>query len=353
MKKLILAIATIISIFALSANASAATTTVDLSRYASETLAETFTAENISYDFSNSNYNDSNNVVTLYVFRKDSCTNCKNFYNFIKDTLLPNYADKFRVVSYELQNNPTNFTLLNQIADAYGQKPADGTYTTPIVIVGNTMSAGPVNTNRQQEIINLINSSTTTDEVIDSSSIRTNMKTSFTDSNFTLTTTDRYYPNHSLSVLPTDASNLTLNGYEYISAHDITLMNNAVNVPLKNTNLTLSIPVNKTYTSYKIAYIENGQIAEVIDAKYQNGFVTFNTSHLSEYAIYGSNTEILTPTETTETNASTITKKTIPTTPNGGVQSTNAISTNVSTLILLLGISGIVFTYRQNRTKRD
>lgn len=349
MKKLILALAAIISTFVLSANASAAPVTVDLSRYASETLQESFTAENINYDFSSSDYNDTGDVVTLYVFRKDGCSNCKNFYNFIKNSLLPTYGSKFRVVSYEVSQNLNSYTILDQIATAYGQ-PISGSYSTPAVIIGNTLTFGAVDATRQQEITDLISAGTTTDDVIDSSNIRTNMKTSFTDNGITLTTTASYYPNHTLSTLPTDASSLTLNGYEYISAHDINLKNGAITVPLTNTSLTISIPVSKTYNTYKVAYIENGKIVDVIDAEYQNGFVTFNTSHLSEYAVYGSNAEILTPTETSTT---TTTKKNTPTAPNGGVESANAISTNVSTLILLLGVSSAIFTFRQGRAKRN
>ena len=348
MKKLILAFAAIISTFILSSNVAAASVTVDLSKYASETLSETFAAENISYDFASSNYRDTNDVTTIYVFRKDGCKNCENFYNFIKNNLLPAHGDKFRVVSYELSQNNRNFTLLEQIADAYGQKSANGSYATPAVIVGNTMSTGVVDSTRQQEITNLITAGTT-DDVTDSSDIKNNMKSIFTDSGITLTTSDKYYPNHALSVLPTDASSLTLTNYEYISAHDISLMNNAVTVPLSNTSLTITIPVTKTYKKYKVAYIENGQISETIDASYQNGSIIFNTSHLSKYAVYGSNTEVLTPSETVET---TTPKKSAPTAPNGGVEVTNAISTSVSTFILITSLAGIILTLRQKHSKQ-
>jgi hypothetical protein len=126
-------------------------------------------------------------------------------------------------------------------------------------------------------------------------------------------------------------------------------MNNAVTVPLSNTSLTITIPVTKTYKKYKVAYIENGQISETIDASYQNGSITFNTSHLSKYAVYGSNTEVLTPSETIET---TTPKKSAPTAPNGGVEVTNAISTSVSTFILITSLAGIILTLRQKHSKQ-
>ncbi len=345
MKKLIFTLATIISTFVLSTNVSAAPVSVDLSRYGSETLAETFAAENITYDFANSNYNDSNDIITLYVFRKDGCGNCKNFYNFVKDSLLPTYGDKFRVVSYELSQNRTNLTLLDQIADAYGQKPADGAYSTPVVIAGDTMSKGFVDTTRQQEIISLINNNAT-DDITDTSNIRTNLTTSFTDSGITLTTSAKYYPNHTLSAIAVDNSNIALSDYEYISSYDMSLMNNAVTVPLTDTPLTLSIPVNKSYKTYKVAYIKNGKIVETFDGNYQNGVVTFNTRHLSEYAVYGSNGTTLTPSGTEEA------KKTAPGAPNGGVETTNAISTSISTLIVILGLGATAFTLRQSRDRR-
>lgn len=356
MKKLILALAAIISTFALSNSAFATSPVNDnLSKYYGETLKETFAIEGIEYDFSTSNYSDErDDVPTIYAFRKEGCNICRSFYSyFIRTKLLPNYGDKFRIVSYEVSKNTDNYFLLSQIADTLGQ-PITSSYATPAVVIGDTISFGNLSSNREDEIINLIENGTT-DIVNDTSNPRVLPTTSFTDATtgITLNTTDKYYTTHTLSATATDASNLTLDGYEYISAHNINLMNGAITVPLANTSLTLSIPVTKTYKTYKVAYIENGQIAKVIDAVYQNGLVTFNTSHLSEYAIYGSNTETLTPTEVTETSATTTVKKAAPTAPNGGVQSANAISTNVTTLILLLGISGVVFTYRQNRAKRS
>lgn len=323
MKKLTLLFTAIITAVTLSPSAIAAP--VDLSRYASETLEETFAAEQITYDFQNSDYNDNNDVVTIYVFRKDGCINCKNFYNFVKNTLLPNYGSKFRVVSYELSQNKINFTLLNQLADFYNQKPADGIYPTPIVIVGNTISKGSVNSTRQQEIVDIINSNTTFDAVDELNAgitnINNSLKTEFTaTSGIILNTATPYYRSHSLTSTPINVSNLTLDGYkdyEYITAHDINFMNNNTPIPLSNTKLTIRIPITNTHKSYKVAYIKNGKISEVIDAKYQNGFITFETSHLSEYAVYGTNTVALTPNQVTQ---STAIKNNVPKAPNSGVR---------------------------------
>lgn len=367
MKKLILAFAALFASFAFSTNASAAS-------YVSETLEETFTNENIDYDFTKSNYSDSGDKVTIYVFRNAGCSNCKNFYNFVKSQLLENYADQFKVVSYELSQNRVNFTLLEQLASFFNQTSSNSRYGAPIVIVGSTMSQDFVTSSREQEIINLINSHTTYDvmqELNDGvTNINDSLKTQFTASNnATLKTSDPFYRSHTFNSTAIDASSVKLDDYEYISAYDLTFANGTTPVALTNTNLTISLPVNKTYKSYKVVYLNRGSIAETYDATYQNNQVTFNTSHLSEYAIFGTNTTSspapvvpIDPTTPAQNNSTTSNQKTtktriIPTAPNtsaGSTASSHTQRTNPSYLELLtiaLILSGIGFmAYRKHHT---
>lgn len=66
-----------ITFFILSINVYAAD--LNLALYTSETLEETLISENITgYDLTNYDQNDTNRV-TIYVFRKNGCLNCKNF----------------------------------------------------------------------------------------------------------------------------------------------------------------------------------------------------------------------------------------------------------------------------------
>lgn len=354
MKKLALALVAFFATFA-TISTTASAVNIDLTTYPGETLEESFNAEGITYDFTNSSYSDSGDKPTLYVFRLSGCINCKNFYNFIRNELLANYAEKFKVISYELTDplSGPSYDLLKQFGAFFNESVTS--VKTPIVIIGNTMSTGAVDDARKDQIIDLINSDTDYDvinEINDGiTNINDSMKKEFTatSDNITLTTTTPFYRTHTLNTTATDASSIKLDKYEYISAHDIAFMNGSTPVALSNTNLTIRIPVGKIYKTYKVAYINNGQISEILDAKYQNGFVIFNTSHLSEYAIYGSNTETLTAIDTTQTSNANTVKKAAATAPNGGTITTtsgNAIETTIISLILTTTAAGLYITYR-------
>lgn len=80
-----------------------------------------------------------------------------------------------------------------------------------------------------------------------------------------------------------------------VATYDISVKdsNNKV-VKLENGNYVISIKVTdeqvKGFTSFKVAYIDDdGKVAEIFDAILKDGVVTFETSHLSTYAIIGYN----------------------------------------------------------------
>ena len=84
-------------------------------------------------------------------------------------------------------------------------------------------------------------------------------------------------------------SDLTLDGYLPISGYDISVYNGSEIVEMQNGEFEITIPVAVKYDNYVVAYIKDGKIIETIDATYKDGFVTFKTSHLSEYAVFGKN----------------------------------------------------------------
>ena len=86
-------------------------------------------------------------------------------------------------------------------------------------------------------------------------------------------------------------SDLTLDGYLPISGYDINVYNGNEIVEMKDGEFEITIPVAVKYDKYVVAYVKDGKIVETIDATYNDGFVTFKTSHLSEYAVFGKNTE--------------------------------------------------------------
>lgn len=297
MKKALMALlAFLASIILPLTNVSAAGAAIDMSQYPSETLKEAFQADNINYTFAGSGYDDTDtaNKTIIYVFRKDGCSNCKKFLQFIASDLLPNYANKFVVKSFEVSNNPINMSLVSRLARFYGQESANGSYGTPIVVAGSTFSTGFVDSARQAEIKSVIASGDTYDAVAainqGAADFKSGNKTSFAANGITFTSNTGLNNNFSLRADPIDKSSVKLDGYDYISAYDISLYNYTTVVPVSGGSYTITLPVDKAYDSYRVAYIDGAnQATEQFDVKVENGKVSFTTSHLSNYALYGRN----------------------------------------------------------------
>lgn len=72
---------------------------------------------------------------------------------------------------------------------------------------------------------------------------------------------------------------------------------------MENGKFTISVKVDEDmankYNAYKDAYInDKGGVEEVIDANEKDGYITFETSHLSTYSVLGYNattTEVQNP----------------------------------------------------------
>jgi glutaredoxin len=109
---------------------------IDLSNYTSQTLEEVFKAEEVEYDFSN--YEETDDQVTVYLFRGSGCGYCAKFLNFLATTLLDEYGKYFKVVSYEVWYDSNNSDLFEQTADFLGDS-ADGV---PYIVIGDKTFAG-------------------------------------------------------------------------------------------------------------------------------------------------------------------------------------------------------------------
>ena len=50
--------------------------------------------------------------------------------------------------------------------------------------------------------------------------------------------------------------------------------------------IKIALPDNlKDYTKYEVVYIDNNEVKETIPVKVENGYIVFETSHLSQYGI--------------------------------------------------------------------
>lgn len=269
---------------------------LDLSKYTSESLSDAFTEEAITgVDYGN--YTDSGDKVVIYLFRGKGCGNCINFLNYVKDTLIPKYGDKFKVVSYKVAESGVinnNFNLLDKTASFLNEQSSNGSYTTPYIVIGDQSFSGAIDSQKKAQIEAAIQSDTRYNVLDEMVKGTTNVEDNkvFTDGGITFTTNRAISSNHTLKVSNINAQNVRLGDFNYISAYDISMYHGGAIVPLSNGSFHIKIPVSTKYDIYKVAYIKNGAVVEELDATYENGFVSFTTTHLSEYAIYGKNNNI-------------------------------------------------------------
>ena len=67
--------------------------------------------------------------------------------------------------------------------------------------------------------------------------------------------------------------------------------NNVVKISNTKMKIRIALPDDlKSYDKYEVVYISNGEIKETIPATVENGYIVFETNHLSQYGIVGTNT---------------------------------------------------------------
>lgn len=114
------------------------------------------------------------------------------------------------------------------------------------------------------------------------------------ETNVEITFTDAIAEGSELVITPVNVAD---KGYENIdnllAVIDISVYNSGEIVPISDNLMEIHIPLSKEmqgYKYYQVAYLENGQIKEKIDATLEGNTLVFVTDHLSEYALLGSNT---------------------------------------------------------------
>lgn len=95
-----------------------------------------------------------------------------------------------------------------------------------------------------------------------------------------------------------------------IALYDINVVDGIQVVPMENGKFTISISISESmqkFETYKVFYIDNdGKIAEILDAKLENGKVVFTTTHLSTYGVLGYNNIIEENPKTSDINLALI-----------------------------------------------
>ncbi len=275
----------------------------DANMYITETLEEVFTKEGVTnYNLDDYNKTDLDDKrVTIYLFRLSGCQNCKNFLNYTAQTLLQKYGDKIKIISFEMRDNPRNNNLRIDIQKFRGESDN----TAPYIVIGNNSWNGPIDSIKQKQIEESIETVYNTQNKYDI--LQAMSGTLFSHNGVTLISEQALLPNYTLQATLTSRQNLTWEeGYQFIYSLDISMMDGSQIVPIQgSTPMHIHISMPGGFDEYKIAYVDaSGNIAEVFDTSYSNYDLSFTTTHLSEYAIFGKK-NVSPPIETNPTGPGT------------------------------------------------
>lgn len=103
--------------------------------YVSMNLEETLAEEEIEPVFSD--YKETDDQITIYMFRGKGCGYCKSFLNYI-NSITDEYGKYFKVRTYEVWYNSNNSELMTEVSD-FLEEPATGV---PYIIIGDKVFPG-------------------------------------------------------------------------------------------------------------------------------------------------------------------------------------------------------------------
>lgn len=169
-----------------------------------------------------------------------------------------------------------------------------------------------------------------------------------TDTNVTVEFTNPLPEGSQITVEFKDVNNDAYEGIDNLLAVvDISALKDGNIIPISDNLMEIQIPLSEEmqgYKYYQVAYLEDGQIVEKINAIVKGDILVFVTDHLSEYAILGSNT----PFVDDETDQTTVAKATNTNSSSTDNQTDTSASTpitgdstDVMALMLLMTVAGV------------
>jgi len=135
MKKLLVVLFSVLLLTTRVYAVSADDTKIDLSKYQTSNFRDILKEEEIKEAFDN--YSESDDQVTIYLFRGHGCGYCKAFLTFL-NSITKEYGKYFKVVGFEVWSDKENSKLLNNISTFMGS-PAEGV---PYIIIGDQVFPG-------------------------------------------------------------------------------------------------------------------------------------------------------------------------------------------------------------------
>lgn len=127
--------------------------------YESTNLKETLDLEEIDYEFKS--YKETDDQVTIYMFRGSGCGFCQSFLNYL-NSITDEYGKYFKLVAYEVWENSNNADLLDEVAEFLDEDAAG----VPYIVIGDKVFPGYIE-DWNQDIIDAIMAQYESDEKYD------------------------------------------------------------------------------------------------------------------------------------------------------------------------------------------
>ncbi len=108
---------------------------INIKQYKTSNFKEILAQESIKEEFKN--YTETDNQITIYMFRGNGCGFCQRFLNFL-NSITDEYGKYFKVVGFEVWGDAKNSELLQNISKFLGED-AGGV---PYVIIGDQVFPG-------------------------------------------------------------------------------------------------------------------------------------------------------------------------------------------------------------------
>lgn len=104
--------------------------------YETKNFIETLDDEELEKEFTN--YQESDDKITIYLFRGKGCSFCRAYLSFMNG-IAEEYGKYFNMVSFEVWNNEDNWNLMQRISYYLDEEVAGGV---PYIIIGDKVFPG-------------------------------------------------------------------------------------------------------------------------------------------------------------------------------------------------------------------
>ena len=108
---------------------------IDVDNYETKDFKATLESENMTIQ--NTEYKETDDQITIYLFRGQGCGYCRAFLTFM-NSISKEYGKYFKMVSFETWNDANNGELLQALGNFMGE-PAEGV---PYIIIGDQVFPG-------------------------------------------------------------------------------------------------------------------------------------------------------------------------------------------------------------------